>query len=211
MPSKQWLISRTTEAEIDLGDLVLAATQAGLTDDLSERSIAVETSYTPGEFTAPCDTHICEVEVDTATGKTWLVRYHSIDDIGKVAAPPLTIGQIHGGVAQGLGQALLETCHYDRQSDQLLSGSPMDYALPRATDVPIFKSLFMHHHQSSQLHGAGEMDTIASTPVILNAVNDALFHIGADEIDAPMTQEAIWRACKAVYPQLKVRTQHGFN
>ena len=108
--------SRTTEAEIDLGDLVLASTQAGLTDDVPERSIAVEASYTPGEFTAPCGTHICEVEVDTSTGQTWLVRYLSVDDIGEVAAPSLAIGQIHGGVVQGLGQALLETCHYDRHS-----------------------------------------------------------------------------------------------
>ncbi len=189
--------SSATKAEINLSNLVLAATEAGLTDDLSEPGIAAEASYTPGEFTAPCGTHICEVEIDQATGQARLVRYLSVDDIGFVAAPSLAIGQIHGGVVQGLGQALLENCHYDRQSGQLLSGSLVDYALPRAEDVPAFKSLFMQHHHSSQLHGAGEMGTIASTPAILNAVNDALFRIGADEIDGPLTQEAIWRACKS--------------
>ncbi len=190
-------MSPATQAEFSLGDLVSAAVEAGLTDDGDEPSIAAEANFSPGEFTAPCGTHICEVEIDTATGQTRLVSYLSVDDIGDVAAPALAIGQIRGGVVQGLGQALLETCHYDGESGQLLTGSLMDYALPRADDTPVFTTLFMEHVASSRLHGAGEMGTIAATPAILNAVNNALSRMGADEIDAPMTTEKIWRACRS--------------
>lgn len=190
--------SPATQAEFSLSALVVAAAEAGLIDGGTGEGISAEASFNPGEFTAPCGTHACEIEIDPETGQTRLVRYISVDDIGDVAAPALAIGQIHGGVVQGLGQALLETCHYDSESGQLLTGSFMDYALPRADDIPAITSQFMKLRPSSRLHGVGEMGTIASTPAILNAVNDALSRMGAAEIDAPMTTEKIWNACRSV-------------
>lgn len=189
--------SKATGAVLDLRNLVRAAAEAGLAVAGPEQSLSVEVDHDPGSSNWPCGTHICEVEIDPETGAFRLTRYVSVDDIGHVLAPSLAVGQVHGGVTQGLGQALLEKCSYDDASGQLLSGSLMDYALPRADHVPIFETHFDGNQKSAGMHGLGEMGTIASMPAIMNALADALSGVGANEIDAPGTPERIWRACNA--------------
>jgi carbon-monoxide dehydrogenase large subunit len=188
--------SETTDARLDFGGLVRASVEAGLADGGPEPILSVEASHDPGASNRPSGTHICEVEIDPETGEFQLTRYVSVDDIGHVVAPSLAVGQVHGGVTQGLGQAVLEKCLYDSASGQLLSGSLMDYALPRADQAPFFDTLFERNQKSSGLNGLGEMGTVASMPAIMNALNDALFGLGVNEIEAPATPERIWRACR---------------
>jgi carbon-monoxide dehydrogenase large subunit len=185
-----------SDAQLDLAALVRAAAEAGLANDGPELSFFAEASHDPGASNRPCGTHICEVEIDPETGTVQLTRYASVDDIGQVAAPALAAGQVHGGVTQGLGQAILEHCVYDAASGQLLSGSLMDYALPRADQTPLFTAQFERNLESAGLNGIGEMGTIASMPAIMNAINDALAGMGAGEIEAPATPERVWRACR---------------
>jgi carbon-monoxide dehydrogenase large subunit len=187
--------SEATDARLDIVDLVRASAEAGLADGGSEPYLSAEASHDPGASNRPCGTHICEVEIDPETGEFQLTRYVSVDDIGQVVAPSLAVGQVHGGVAQGLGQAILEQCTYDG-TGQLLSGSLMDYALPRADHTPFFDVHFERNQKSQGLNGLGEMGTIASMPAIMNAVSDALSGLAASEIQAPATPERIWRACQ---------------
>jgi len=144
--------------------------------------------------TFPNGCHICEVEADPETGEVEIVRYHILDDVGTVINPLLLEGQIHGGVAQGIGQALMENCVYDPDSGQLLTATFADYAMPRATDMP---DLHIGYEEipcrTNPLgsKGAGEAGTIGSLPAIIGAVADA---IGVLHIDMPATPEKIWRA-----------------
>jgi len=188
--------SEATDARLDFAGLVRASAEAGLADGGSAPFLTAEASHDPGASNRPCGTHICEVEIDPETGEFHLTRYVSVDDIGHVVAPSLAVGQVHGGVTQGLGQAILEQCAYDRSSGQLLSGSLMDYALPRADQTPFFDVHFERNQTSSGLNGLGEMGTIASMPAIMNAVNDALSGATENEIEAPATPERIWQACR---------------
>ncbi len=181
---------------LDFKDLVSAAADAGLADGSPDHCLASVGSFDAESATFPSGTHVCEVEIDPETGKVFLLRYLSVDDIGRVLTPRLAPGQVHGAVAQGFGQAIIEACVYDRRTGQLLSGSFLDYALPRADNLPNFEVFFRDDGDSQSMRGIGEMGTIASTPAILNAINDALVHIGAEEIEPPATPERIWRACQ---------------
>jgi carbon-monoxide dehydrogenase large subunit len=185
-----------TGARLGLKDLVSAAVEAGLSDTEPRPCLAVVGRHDPEKGTNPSGTHVCELEIDPETGAATLLRYVSVDDVGRVLTPDLAAGQIHGGVAQGFGQAMLEVCRYDRDTGQLVSGSFLDYALPRADDLPFFESSFHQEQGALPLRGLGEMGTIASTPAILNAVTDALAQIGGENIEVPATPERIWRACQ---------------
>jgi carbon-monoxide dehydrogenase large subunit len=141
------------------------------------------------------------VEIEPETGRLEVVNYVAVDDFGQLINPMLVEGQVHGGVAQGLGQALFEQCVYDRDSGQLLTGSFMDYGLPRATDLP----RFIWRVNSTQcttnplgVKGAGEAGTTAAPPAVMNAIMDALRNYGVRELDMPVTSEKIWRACQDV-------------
>ena len=152
--------------------------------------------YDPKNFTFPFGTHICVVEVDPDTGKITLLRYLAVDDVGRVINPMIVDGQVHGGIAHGIGQALFEDAVYDG-SAHFLTGSFMDYTMPRAADFPAFEvdrteTLCPHNPLGSK--GAGETGTIASTPCVVNAVVDALSHLGVRDIPMPMTSERVWRA-----------------
>lgn len=151
----------------------------------------------PENSTFPNACHICEVEIDPETGKIWLTRYTVMDDVGTVLNPLLLEGQIHGGVAQGVGQALHEIITMDESSGQLLSGSLMDYCIPRADDLPMI-SVEAHEVPSSNtpfgFKGAGEAGTVGSIPAVMNAVSDALASLGIKNFDMPATPERIWRA-----------------
>ena len=153
--------------------------------------------YDPPAFAFSNGAHICEVEIDADTGETGVVGYWAVDDVGTVINPMIVEGQIHGGIAQGLGQALREHCVYDR-SGQLLSGSFMDYALPRAHDLPSIESELDESqpctHNPLGAKGCGEAGAIAAPAAILSAALDALAPLGVTEIDMPLTPEAVWRA-----------------
>jgi aerobic carbon-monoxide dehydrogenase large subunit len=143
--------------------------------------------------------HICEVEIDPDTGVVELDRYTVVDDIGTVINPLLAKGQIQGGVAQGVGQALIEDIVYDRDSGQLLTGSLMDYAIPRADIVPAIGTDFSPVPSPTNPLGAkgvGEGGTIAATPAVINAILDALSPLGVTDLAMPATPERIWRAMR---------------
>ncbi|MDX2102633.1 MAG: xanthine dehydrogenase family protein molybdopterin-binding subunit [Alphaproteobacteria bacterium] len=155
--------------------------------------------YDPKNFTYPGGTHICEVEVDPETGVTKVVKFTAVDDVGRVINPMIVEGQIHGGVAQGIGQALLEQCVYD-DSGQLLTGSMMDYCMPRADDLPSFhveNHTTLCTHNPLGVKGCGEVGAIGSPPAVMNAVVDALKGYGVTHMDMPATPEKVWRAIQA--------------
>jgi len=152
---------------------------------------------TPGDATFPNGCHVCEVEIDPETGVTRLCRYTVVDDVGRVVNPLLLGGQVHGGIAQGAGQALMERIVYDRESGQLVSGSFMDYAMPRADDFCHFE--VGEHDVPTRTNrlgvkGGGEAGTVGSLPAVMNAVADALLPLGITRIDMPASPENIWRA-----------------
>ena len=153
--------------------------------------------YDPLNFTFPAGTHICEVEVDPQTGVVAIVNWAAADDFGKIINPLIVEGQVHGGIAQGVGQALLESCVYDPDSGQLLTGSYMDYCMPRADNLPSFKVTTTETpcpHNPLGVKGCGEAGAIAAPPALINAVTDAL---GVLHMDMPATPEKVWRLAQA--------------
>jgi aerobic carbon-monoxide dehydrogenase large subunit len=157
--------------------------------------------YDPTNFTFPSGTYIAEVEIDPETGVVRLDRFTAVDDFGTIINPMIVEGQVHGGLVQGIGQALIENCVYDRETGQLLTGSFMDYAMPRADDFPDFK---IGHvctpctHNPLGTKGCGEAGAIGSPPAIINAVLDALAPLGVKDIDMPATPHRVWQAIQAV-------------
>jgi carbon-monoxide dehydrogenase large subunit len=156
--------------------------------------------YDPTNFTYPGGTHICEVEVDPATGQVRIDRFTAVDDFGTIVNPMIVEGQVHGGIAQGVGQALLENGVYDRETGQLLTGSLMDYALPRADDLPTIRlgqvcTPCTHNPLGSK--GCGEAGAIAAPPAVINAVLDALHPLGVTDLDMPATPHRVWEAIQA--------------
>ena len=145
--------------------------------------------------------HICEVEVDPETGVVRLDRYSAVDDVGIVINPLLATGQVHGGVAQGFGQAVLEHAIYEQGSGQSLCGSLMDYALPRAHHFPPIVSEFDQSqpcaHNPLGAKGCGEAGTIAAPAAIVGAVLDALRPLGVTDIAMPLTPSKVWEAIRA--------------
>lgn len=157
-------------------------------------------SYKPPSSTFPNGAHICELEVDADTGTVEILRYTVVDDFGKVLNPLLVEGQVHGGIAQGIGQALLEHTVFDKESGQLLSGSFMDYALPRADSLPFVDFRYNEIPCKTNplgVKGAGEAGAIGAPPAIINALVDALSVRGVEHIDMPATPSAIWQALQA--------------
>ncbi|MFN8928324.1 MAG: xanthine dehydrogenase family protein molybdopterin-binding subunit, partial [Rhodospirillales bacterium] len=149
--------------------------------------------YDPVNFTFPSGTQVCEVEIDPDTGVTTIVNFVAIDDFGKIINPMIVEGQVHGGIVQGIGQALLENAVYDPESGQLLTGSYMDYTMPRADDVPSFKVGLVETpcpHNPLGVKGCGEAGAIAAPASVMNAVTDAI----GKHMQMPATPERVWRA-----------------
>ncbi|MDF2096806.1 xanthine dehydrogenase family protein molybdopterin-binding subunit [Aquibaculum arenosum] len=156
--------------------------------------------YDPLNFTYPAGVHIAEIEVDPDTGITQIVDWVAVDDFGRVLNPMIVEGQVHGGIAQGVGQALLENCVYDKESGQLVTGSYMDYTMPRADDLPSFRvgmTVTECTHNPLGVKGCGEAGAIAAPPALINAITDAI----GEEIDMPATAEKVWRVCQARFAQ----------
>jgi carbon-monoxide dehydrogenase large subunit len=185
---------RFTVAGTDLGiDL------AALAERQPEQRIAVSTVQKVGGPSWPNGCHVCEVEIEPDTGAVDIVRYTTVDDVGRVINPLIVAGQVHGGIAQAVGQALMEQVVYDDEG-QLLTGSFMDYALPRADDLP---DIDTHTDESSPCRinplgakGVGELGTVGATPTVINAVLDALRPLGVTDIAMPATPERVWRAIR---------------
>ena len=163
-----------------------------------ERRIAISTLQKVDGPSWPNSCHVCEVEIDPDTGVTQIVRYTTVDDVGRVINPLIVAGQVHGGIAQAVGQALLENAHYDAQTGQLITGSLQDYCLPRADDLPSFNT-FTDETTPCKINplgakGVGELGTVGGTPTVMNAVIDALRPLGVSQIEMPATPEKVWRA-----------------
>jgi len=163
-----------------------------------EPGLEASSFFDPPNFVYPFGAHIAVVRVDVETGEIKLERYIAVDDCGKVINPMIVEGQIHGGIAQGVGQALWEGAVYD-DNGQLLTGSLMDYAVPKAASFPKFELAMTETPTNVNplgVKGIGETGTIASTPAVYNAVADALAPLGVKTINMPLTPERVWRAIR---------------
>ncbi len=161
-----------------------------------EPTLDADAIYDPVNFSFPHGTHLCATEVDTETGRVTIRKYVAVDDIGRVINPLIVEGQVHGGVAQGIAQALFEEAVYDADGN-LMTGTFVDYTLPSAADLPTFvtdrtESPAPDHPLGTK--GVGEAGTIASTPAVVNAIVDALRPMGVNDIAMPCTPERVWRA-----------------
>ncbi len=180
------------------GEVVFQMYLAANLPDGMEPGLEATVYHDPSNFTFPFGTHVCEVEVDPETGKVEILKYVAVDDCGVQVNPMIVEGQLQGGIAQGIGQALYEGAVYD-ENGQLVSGSMMDYHVPAAADLPSFD--LDHTVTKSPVNplgvkGIGEAGTIASTPAVVNAVVDALSPLGVKHIDMPLTPERVWRTIR---------------
>jgi aerobic carbon-monoxide dehydrogenase large subunit len=185
-----------TNHSVGLFEVAHATTRSDLPADL-QSPLAAACDETVLDASFPYGSHVCEVEVDPDTGVTKLVGYAAVDDVGRAVNPLILHGQIHGGIAQGVGQALLEHSHYDPESGQLLAGSFMDYAVPRATDVPFYATEISEVPSTTHPLGirpGGEGGTVPALAVVVNAIVDALSPFGVRHIEMPVTPERVWRA-----------------
>lgn len=183
-----------TDKSVPWFQMALAAYTAHNLPEGMEPGLKEGAFYDPSNFTFPAGTYICEVEVDPDTGKTTVIDFVAADDFGKIINPMIVEGQVHGGVAQGIGQALLEGTHYDPETGQLLTASYMDYTMPRADDLPSFKVSTTETVCPSNplgIKGCGEAGAIGSPPALINAITDA---IGNNDLTMPATSERVWAA-----------------
>ena len=183
---------------VSIQEIALEAHLATRLPKRMEPGLSATAFFEPANFTFPFGTHICVVEVDPKNGGVAVKKYIAVDDCGKVINPLLVDGQIQGGIAQGLGQALFEEVVYDEEG-QLLTGSLMDYALPKAEDLPrleLARTETPTPVNPLGVKGVGEAGTIGSTPAVVNAVIDALAPFGVVHIDMPLKPEKIWRLCQ---------------
>ena len=188
-----------TDRALPLQDVARAAFQPGSLPRGVEPGLYETGTFSPLSDTWPNGCHVCEVEIDPETGAVALVAYVVADDVGTVINPVTLKGQIHGGVAQGVGQALMEQIVYDPDSGQLLTASFMDYALPRADTLP--EMVIESHPVPTKLNplgakGAGEAGTVGALPVVMNAVLDALAPLGVRHLDMPASAERVWNAIR---------------
>jgi carbon-monoxide dehydrogenase large subunit len=181
---------------LGIGEVALATFAAHNLPDGVEPSIDADATFDPVNFNYPHGTHLCAMEVDTETGQVTMRKYAACDDIGNIVNPLIVSGQLHGGLVQGIAQALWEEAVYD-DAGTLVSGSFVDYLLPTAADTISFD---LDHTTSPATtntlgtKGVGEAGTIASTPAVVNAVVDAIRHLGINDIRMPCTPERVWKA-----------------
>jgi carbon-monoxide dehydrogenase large subunit len=197
----QFVVKGSPQKAIPFGQVALTAYVPHNYPDGVEPGLEETSFYDPSNFCFPFGAHACVVEVDPDTGHVKILRYLAVDDVGNVINPMIVDGMIHGGIAQGVAQALWEEAVYDSASGQLVSGSLMDYTLPKADMLPFYET---DRTETPTLvnplgvKGAGETGTIASTPAVVNAVVDALSGLGVDHIDAmPLTPERVWKTAQA--------------
>ena len=190
-----------TDKKIPFGQVALTAyVPHNYPLDKLEPGLNETAFYDPTNFTFPAGTYIAEVEINPNTGETRVDRFTAVDDFGTIINPMIVEGQVHGGLVQGIGQALMENCVYDKETGQLLTGSFMDYAMPRADDFPHFN---IGHvctpctHNPLGTKGCGEAGAIGSPPAVMNAVLDALAPLGVKDLDMPASAHRVWQAIQA--------------
>jgi carbon-monoxide dehydrogenase large subunit len=189
-------MSQATEAQISLQQVAEASQQPQFGGRVLSKTLRYDRG---GGYTFPNGAHVAEVEIDPDTGAIEVVRYTAVDDCGRVINPLLATGQVHGGVAMGIGQALLENAVYD-DDGQLLSGSLMDYAMPRAmhiSDMDVSFHEVLDPNNDLGVKGIGEGGACAAPSAVVNAAIDALAPMGVTALDMPMTSERLWRVISA--------------
>jgi len=194
----KWSV-KGTDKSVAFGEVSLTAYVPHDYPEGLEPGMDFSSFYDPKNFTYPFGAHVAIVEIDKETGKTKLKRFIAVDDVGNVINPMIVEGQIHGGLAQGIGQALFEGTIYD-ESGNLINGSYMDYTMPRADDLPNFEvdsTVTPCPHNPLGAKGAGEAGCIGSTPAVVNAVMDALAPYGVHDIQMPTTSERVWNIIQA--------------
>jgi carbon-monoxide dehydrogenase large subunit len=185
-----------TEKSVGFGEVALTAYVPHDYPENEEPGLDFASFYDPVNFVYPFGAHICVVEVDKETGEVKIVRYIAVDDAGNIINPMIVEGQVHGGVAHGIGQALYEGAVYD-DSGQLLNASMMDYCIPRADNMPFFETdhtVTPCPHNPLGVKGIGEAGTIGSTPAVVNAVIDALSDYGVKDLQMPLLPQRVWAA-----------------
>ncbi len=189
------------DARFSVAGTDLGISLADLAGRQPDKRIAMTTKQTVGGPSWPNSCHVCEIEIDPETGEVSIVKYTTLDDVGRVVNPMIVAGQVHGGIAQAAGQALMEAVHYDRDSGQLYTGSLMDYSVPRADNFPAIEQ---HCDESTPCKinplgakGVGELGTVGGTPTVVNAVLDALRPLGIGSIEMPVTSERVWQALQS--------------
>ncbi len=186
-----------TDKKLGWHEVCLAAYTAHNLPEGMEPGLKEGAFYDPANFTFPAGCYICEVEVDPGTGHTDIVQFVAADDFGRIINPMIVEGQVHGGVVQGIGQALLEGCQYDPETGQLVTATYNDYPMPRADDVPSFDvstTETLCPNNPLGIKGCGEAGAIGSPPAVINAITDA---IGNNDLTMPATAEKVWRALSA--------------
>ena len=197
----QFFVKGSPEKAVPFGTVALVAYVPHNFPEGVEPGLEETSFYDPSNFCFPFGAHACVVEVDAETGHVKILRYLAVDDVGNVINPMIVDGMVHGGIAQGIGQALWEGAVYDDTSGQLVTGSLMDYTLPKADGLPMYetaRTVTPTPVNPLGIKGAGETGTIASTPAVVNAVVDALSGFGIDHFEAmPLTPERVWKAVQA--------------
>jgi len=189
-----------TDKEISITDVAMAA-YVPHNYPLEELEPGLDESafYDPANFTFPFGTQVCELEIDEDTGTVEIVKFTAVDDFGRIINPMIVDGQVHGGIAHGIGQALLENCVYDKETGQLLTGSYNDYSMPRADNVPSYDTATQETlcpHNPLGVKGCGEAGTIGAGAAVINAVVNALSTKGISHIDMPATAHNVWQAIR---------------
>src|SRR6202167_1559775 len=186
------------EKAVTIGEIALAAFAAHNLPDGVEPSLDSDHTYDPDNFSFPHGTHLCATEIDTETGMVTIRSYVAVDDVGVVVNPMIVEGQVHGGVAQGIAQALYEEGVYD-DAGNLVTTTMADYLIPSASDLPSYVTERTETRAANRLgvKGVGEAGTIASTPAVVNSIVDALKTFGVTDVEMPCTPEKVWRAIQA--------------
>ena len=192
----RWAVRGDPDQGKSIGEIAFAAFAAHALPDGVEPSLDSDATYDPDNFSFPHGTHLCAAEVDTETGQVRIRSYVAVDDVGVVVNPLIVEGQVHGGIAQGVAQALYEEAAYD-SSGNLVTASLADYLIPSAADLPSFTTARTTTPSTLNplgVKGVGEAGTIASTPAVVNAIVDALRPFGVSDVPMPCTPERVWRA-----------------
>ena len=200
-----------TDHAIDLFAIAAAAQRPDAPEDL-RGPLAAVSDETMGVPSYPYGCAVCELEVDVETGAVEIVRYTTVDDVGRAVNPLILHGQTHGGIAAGVGQALMELCHYDPATGQAASATFMDYAIPRADSLPSFDTEISEVPSTSNplgLRGGGEGGTTPALGAVVNAIVDALGDLGVEHVEMPATPERVWQAIQAARARVESRPRVG--
>jgi aerobic carbon-monoxide dehydrogenase large subunit len=192
----KFTVKGSPDSSVSLAEIAFAAFSAHNLPDGLDPTLEGESTFDPTTFSFPHGTHLCAMDVDTETGRSTIRKYVCVDDVGVQVNPLIVEGQVHGGLAQGIAQAMFEEAVYD-EAGNLTTGTFVDYTLPSAADLPSFITARTETPSTTNplgVKGVGEAGTIASTPAVVNAIVDALRPFGVDDIRMPATPERVWRA-----------------